>query len=80
MWTVGPRAVLRLIWSGLVGGLGTRTNPVDPDTGQTNYGLFVGREERARLESLDRLNPPPLAGPMTGDLGMAAPPENGQDG
>lgn len=59
----------------MVGGLGTRADSTDPVSGQTNYGLFVGREERARLESL-----PPLLGPMTGDLGMASPPDVGEDG
>ncbi|HYL31368.1 MAG TPA: hypothetical protein VEU27_15740 [Gemmatimonadales bacterium] len=68
---------LNAIWKGVFGGLGARTNPVDPESGQTNYGLFVGREERARLESLEAANSPPLPGPLTGDLGMAAPPNDG---
>ena len=76
---MGLGAALRALWRGTFGGLGLRPNTVDPDSGQTNYGLFVGREERARLESLDGENPPPLLGPMTGDLGMAGPPETGID-
>lgn len=73
------KAALKSIWSGMVGGLGARSNTTDPTTGQTNYGLFVGREERARLESLDLMNFPPLGGPMTEDLGMAGPRDDGQD-
>jgi hypothetical protein len=76
---VGIKGVLRRLWQGALGGLGARQNSLDPETGQTNYGLFVGREERARLESMDAQDPPHLAGPMTGDLGMAGPPEVGAD-
>jgi hypothetical protein len=71
--------VLGALRRGTFGGLGLRPNSVDPDTGQTNYGLYVGREERARLESLDAENPPRFGRPMTGDLGMSAPPETGTD-
>ena len=60
-----------------MGGPGARTNSVDPESGQTNYGLLVGREARARLESLEAANSHLLPGPLTGDLGMAAPPEDG---
>lgn len=65
---MGLKGVLRLVWTATFGGLGRRPNSVDPETGQTNYGLFGGREERARLEAWDAENQPPLAGPMTGDL------------
>jgi len=64
---MGIKGVLSRMWAATFGGLGLRPNSVDQETGQTNYGLFVGREERARLEARDAENPPPLAGPWTGD-------------
>ena len=76
---VGINGFLRMLWQGAFGGLGARPNSVDSETGQTNYGLFVGREERARLESMDAQNPPHFGAPLTGDLGMASPDEIGPD-
>lgn len=77
--SVGIKGVVRRLWQGAFGGLGARPNSLDLGTGQTNYGLFVVREERARLESMDAQDPPHFAGPMTGDLGMDGPPEMGAD-
>lgn len=65
---MGLKGVLRLLWAATLGALGPPPNSVDPETGQTNYGVFVGREERARLEAFDAESGPPLAGPMSGDL------------
>ena len=66
---MGLKGVLRLVWAATFGG-GLRPNSVDPETGQSNYGLSVGREERIRLEAMDAENPAPLSAPMTGDLRM----------
>ena len=65
---MGVRSALRRLWAATMRGRARGRNSVDPETGQTDYGLFVGREERARLERMDAENPPPLSGPITGDL------------
>ena len=39
---MGIKGVLQRLWQGVFGGLGARPNSLNPETGQTNYGLFVG--------------------------------------
>ena len=58
---MGIKGLLHRLWKGVFEGLGARSNSLDPETSQTYYGLFAGREERARLESMDAQNPPHFA-------------------